>query len=205
MESDTDTPRNKVQSVIEKRDLGDLVAELEQRWHGDGFEEHSTRELADFFNRTIVRQAIRSTGSIPLEGEVENFYRLLTDGEVRSGSAMQARDRLGEYGIDPTELEADFVSHQTMYRFLKNVRDIDTSSETKSLAEMISTTQESLRRLNSRTQAVVTRNIDQLNKREEFTVGDFDVFVNVQVACNDCGTTGDVIQLLDENGCECPQ
>jgi len=203
MVEDTDPPRNKVQTVINDRGLGGLGDELEQRWKGEGFNDHSTRELADHFNRTVIQSAIRDADEMPLEGEVENFYRLLTDDEARSGGALQARNRLGEYGIDVADLEDDFVSHQTMYRYLKQHRGIDTSSQRKTTAELIESTRQSLLRLNSRTQSVTTQNLEQFRQRKEFTLGDFDILVNIQVSCNDCGTRRELTKLLAEEGCDC--
>jgi hypothetical protein len=203
MTTDDETPRNKVQRVIEDRELTGLGAELEQRWRGTGYEEHSTRELTAVFNRRVIEQAIRAASEVPLDGEVENFYRLFTDEDVRSGEATQARSRLAEYGIDTEQLEADLVSHQTIYRFLKNIREIDTSSEPKSTDELIESTRESLRKLSSRTQSVATQNLSQLGNREDFAIGDFDVFVNIRVTCNDCGVSGEITQIIDENGCDC--
>lgn len=203
MASENDTPRNKVATVIRKRELDDLVDELEQRWTGEGFEEHSTRELTEFFNQTLIREAIEVSGSIPLDGEVENLYRLLSDDDIRSSSKIQAHERLAEEGIDAEELTNDFVSHQTMYRFLRDVRDVDTSTEQKSTDEIITATRQSIMRLNNRTKSVVNQNITKLDNRDEFEVGDFDIYVNVQLTCNDCGTTRDVTQILDQNGCDC--
>ncbi|MDS0280805.1 rod-determining factor RdfA [Haloarcula onubensis] len=203
MPSDDESPRNKVQSVIERRGLDGLEAELERRWEGDGFEEHSTRDLADAFNRTVLRDALNTVGEIPLDGEVENLHRLLTDDEVRSGNEMQARDRLAQHGLDADAVTSDFVSHQTMYRYLRDHRGVDTAPEATSTAELIERTRQSLLRLNSRTQSVVTQNVERLGGREGFTVGDFDIYVSVQLSCPDCGTTREVTQLLDQGGCGC--
>jgi hypothetical protein len=116
---------------------------------------------------------------------------------------MQARERLAQYGLDADAVLDDFVSHQTMYRYLKQHRGVDTTPERKSTAELVERTRQSLLRLNSRTQSVVTQNVEQLDEREEFTVGDFDVYVSVQLSCADCGTTREVTQLLDQGGCAC--
>lgn len=205
MPSDKETPRNKVRSVIEARELSELPNELEARWRGDGYEEHSTRELADFFNKRILREAITATGSVPLDGELEDLYRLLHDDSVRSSESMQARERLEEYDINVDALQSDFVSHQTMYRYLKDVRQIDTSSPTKSTTELSNATRQAILRLNNRTKKVVTNNVEKLDDRDEFTVGDFDIYVNVQFSCSTCGTTRDITQILDQGGCDCRQ
>lgn len=197
------SPRNKVQQIIEKRELTGLAEELEQRWHGTGYEDHSTRELTAVFNRRVIAQAIRSAGETPLDGEVANIHEMFTDDTVSSSDSMQARTRLAGYGVDPEQLAADMVSHQTMYRFLKNIRQIDTSTEPKSTADRIESTRRSLRKLESRTQSVSEQNLAQLRNRPEFTIGDFDVFVDVRVTCNDCGTSREITQIIDEYGCEC--
>jgi len=203
MAGDTDTPRNKVQRVIEKRGLEGLAAELEQRWAGEDGPEHSTRELAEFFNQRVLRTALSNTGELPLDGEVENLYRLLTDDDVSTGESMQARDRLSQAGVDPDGVTDDFVSHQTVYRYLKHHRGIDTSQSSKSTTELLTSNRQLAIRLTNRTKSVIQKNIERLNQRDGFTVGDFDIFVSIRFACTDCGESCTVSQLLEQGGCEC--
>lgn len=198
-----ESPRNKVQQVIENRELTGLTEELEQRWHGTGYEDHSTRELTAVFNRRVIEQAIRSAGETPLDGEVRNIHDMFTEDTMGSADSTQARTRLAEYGIDTAQLAADMVSHQTMYRFLKKIRKIDTSTRPKSTADRIESTRRSLRKLESRIQSVGQQNLTQLSNRPEFAIGDFDIFVDVRVTCNDCGASGEITRVIDDYGCDC--
>mgnify|MGYP000091377808 CR=1 FL=1 len=198
-----DTPRNKIQTIIDQRELDGLGEELEQRWNGVGFSEHSTRELADFFNQKLLRESITSSGSVSLDGEVENIYSLLTDEDTQPGNLVQARNRLSEYGLDAEALEDEFISHQTMYRYLRDVRNVNTSTPEKSLEELLTATRQSLQRLNSRTQSVVASNVDKLAKHDGFDVSDYDVLVNVQLTCNACGSTYEITQFIEQQGCDC--
>lgn len=201
--SERNTQGGKVQQVMEKWGLEDNADELERRWLGQGREEHSLRELTAHFNRQILTEALTETGTVPVEGEVENFYRLLTGEDVTKANKIQAEQRLSELGLDSEELVADFVSHQTMYRYLQNHREVEKQSQDQSTSDLIETVRRANARLTNRLKSVVRKNLETLNNRSDFTVGKFDIYVTVQVSCSECNTTRELKQILERNGCEC--
>lgn len=194
---------HKVERVMERWDLPDIGDELERRWLGHGRDDHSLRELTEYFNKKVLTEALTESGTVPLEGEVENFYQLLTSEDVTRSDTLQAEQRLTQMGVDPEELSEDFISHQTMYRYLKNARDVQKQRDQQPIEDVIETTRRTSIRLTNRLKSVVRKNLETLNRRSGFHIGDFDVYVDIQIACSDCGTSRDLKQILEQNGCEC--
>jgi hypothetical protein len=193
--------QSKVGRVIADRGLGDIGATLEHHWTTEGHEGMSLRELADFFNQRVLRAAMEDAGMQVLEGEAENVYQLLTDDEVSVGSRVQAERRLEREGLDIDSLTSDFVSHQAVHTYLRKYRDAspptsDTTGDTESERATI-------QRLRNRLVAVVTNSLNSLRSKGRLTLGEFDVFVNVQIRCDDCGTQLTVSELFEQGGCAC--
>lgn len=194
---------NKVERVIERWNLPDLGDELERRWLGHGRDDHSLRELTEYFNKKILTEALTESGTVPLEGEIENFYELLTSEDVTKSDTLQAEQRLTQMGVNPDELSEDFISHQTMYRYLKNARNVQKQREQQPIEDVIETSRRTSIRLTNRLKSVVQKNLETLNRRSGFHIGDFDVYVDIQIVCSDCGTSRNLKQILEQSGCEC--
>jgi hypothetical protein len=190
----------KVERDIERYGLEGMGSELERRWLGIDGEESSLRELADYFNRELLSAVLLRSGQQPIEGEVENLYRLLTDDAVSSGNRTQARRTLERYDVDVGEVESDFVTHQAVHTYLTNGRDVRKEpAETDRLA----TAQDTIERLKSRTSAVTERSLEQLRNGDDIVLDDFTVVTEVSVTCSECGAWKPVSELLEDDGCEC--
>lgn len=207
---DTRTPQRwwtlvvtKVRRVIDQYELSGLGDELAARWVGDGHERESLRSLADRFNRQLLAANMDAAGLSPLDGEVDNTYRLLTDEEVSAGMETQARRRLEREGIDLDQLGSDFVSHQAVHTYLTKDREIEPPDDTPSTAERLERDRETIQRLESRLEAVTDNTVSRLDAAETLSIGEFSVLVDVQVFCDDCGQQYEISNLLAEGGCQC--
>jgi hypothetical protein len=196
----TPGPRGKVERVIDTYDLKGLGDELERRWTGVGGERESLRQLADRFNRAVLRAALDRAGSSPLDGEVENTYRLLRDDDVSPGMRTEVRRQLERDGVDLDQVESDFVSHQAVHTYLREHRGAELESEEHSRVEKEART---IRRLQGRISVVTESGLDRLVKAEDITLGDFEVLVDVQVYCADCGAQYEAVELIERGGCDC--
>jgi len=192
----------KVRRVIETYSLSGLGEELAARWVGEGYERESLRALADRFNRHVLAASMESAGLSPLDGEVDNTYRLLTDDEVSAGMETQARRRLEREGVDPDTVTDDFVSHQAIHTFLTGDLEVE-PPEGPSAADRLEADRETIQRLQSRLEAVSDDTIGRLDRAEELTIGSFSVLVDVQVFCDDCGQQYEIGELLTAGGCRC--
>jgi hypothetical protein len=208
MPSDTDdenagaTVDSKVARLLEVYGLGDEYGDrLEELWTADGEKRESLRSLADRFNERLLESAMDDAGTSAVEGEVGNLYRLLTADDVSSGNRIEARQRLEQNGVDIEQLERDFVTYQAIRTYLKEYRGA--TYEQKSSGDRVETVVQTIQRLRSRTQSVAERSLDQLRNTDQLSLGEFRIFVDISVLCEDCDTQYGVVELLQEGGCDC--
>jgi len=204
-DADSDSPMSngdsKVERVAVRYDIDGIGAELEERWTTDG-NESSTRQLANHFNKSVVRAALRGAGATPLESELETIYKALSKSGTDAAELIEVRERLSEHGIDPESLADDFVSHQTVYNYLTKHRGAVYES-TSDPAERLRKTNESVQRVKSRMVAIASRNINMLRRADILTLGEYDVVGDIHVYCHDCEQRYGVRELVDKRGCGC--
>jgi len=175
--------------------------ELVEYWTTDADGRASVRELTRQFNERTLEAAMTAAGMAALDGEVENTYRLLEDEEVSSGMRTQTKHRLERAGVDIESVEADFVSHQTLYTHLTDCLDAACDDHGE---DRVKRERTRLRTLRNRTVAVAEDAVARLED-DDLALDDFDVFVEVSVVCDDCGALHDFETLLDRGGCGCQE
>jgi len=196
--------RSKVARLIDEHDLNALGAELENRWTRDE-DRSSLRDLADYFNRQVLGSVLESAEAEPLEGEIDNLYRLLTDDDVTSGTRAQARSRLQQRGIDVNSLEDSFVSYQSIRTYLRDLRDVAPPDDSQSPQDHRATKRNTIQQLVSRLDSVVTGALTELERANHLTLGEFDVIVTVRIHCTDCDTRLSISELFSQDGCQCDE
>jgi hypothetical protein len=192
---------SKVDRLIDVYGLDrEVGAELEVFWTADDDRRESLRSLADRFNKQLLRSALADAGRSVIDGEVSNLYRLLTDDEVSSGTRLEARRRLEEQGVAVEQLLDDFVSYQAIRYYLTEYRDAEYDQPTN---DPVETTREQVTRLQSRLRSVAESRLDRLRQGDDLTLGEYRVFVDVDVLCEECDTQYSIGDLLRRGGCEC--
>ena len=191
--------RSKVERIIDEYGLTGVEDTLVARWTSEGDDRMSLRALAEWFNTRVLEAALERSGETPLEGEVDNLYRLLTDDEASAGSRTQAERTLERVGIDPEELRSDFLTHQTIYTYLTKRRNV---SREGNETDPLDAAERRVQGLLGRTQAVAEESIGRL-AGSELDVGDVEVYADVSVYCSDCRQTFDFQTLLEQGGCDC--
>lgn len=189
----------KLWRVAGDRGLQETVTRLEDAWRDRSA---SLREFEREFNRAVLDAALESAGYIPLDGEADNLYRLLTDDAVTGGMRTQARGRLEDRGIDVDALLGDFVSYQTVNRHLKGCRSFPGRDRTSPLA--VDDAEDRLFALRNRTAEVTRQTVGQLDQAGTVDLGEFEVYVDIGVSCTDCGTQLDLVELFSRWRCRCP-
>lgn len=185
--------------VLSKYDLTSFETELERKWQApDG---PGLRTLADEFNVRVLGAALEAEGETLLDGEAENLYRLLTDDDVSAGAYTQAKNRLLEHGIEPDALEADFISYQTVNRHFKNCRGL--SKEEPSDEQDTRSLKNRIFALQNRTARVTEKTLEQLEQEGEPQFEERNVFVDISVSCDECGTVVPVEEFVDGAKCAC--
>jgi hypothetical protein len=200
MADEPDPTRSKVGRLIDRYGMAGLGQELEDRWLGRGYEEQSLRSLADWFNERLLGQRLAEAGHDPLDGEVANLYRLLSGEDVTAGSRVDAESTLEGYGVDVEALRREFVSHQAVHTYLTDFRG---ASKERSSGDRPESVRGTIQRLRSRLVAVAENNLDHLRTAGDLTIGEFTVLLEVQVLCEDCGSSYPITELIDRGRCDC--
>lgn len=185
--------------LIEEYDLPGLGDELEQLWTAEE-NRRSLRELATYFNQQLLQQALTEANIQYLDGEIENTYRLLSDGDVSSAEKTRVRRRLERDGVDVDALQKNFVTYQAIRSYLKDNRGAEYTSSDQDLLEREET---NVQKLRGRMVSVIEGNIEQLRDREELTLGEFQTLADIRIVCEGCNSQFDIMELLDRGGCDC--
>jgi hypothetical protein len=191
--------QTKTERLIQEYGLEGIGAELEAYWTGEADERRSLRDLADLFNRRLLRTAAETAGLSPTDAEVRRIHEVLRDGDASAGERIETRRELERGGVDVDALTGDFVSHQAIHTYLRDRRGAEYERE----GDQVERDTETLRRLRSRTTAVSERTLERLRDTGRIDLGAFDVRVDVRVFCEDCGTERDAVELLADRGCAC--
>lgn len=191
--------RSKIDHVREKYGLSDLDQELEARFTRRE-NRYSLRQLSTYLDHRILSKAMEAAGMNPLDGELENLYRLLTDEDVSEGMRVQARKRLEQQGIDVDALLDDFVSYQTINRYLKR---LGVEHQTDQESDQRQKRPQRIYALQNRTTVVTQRTLEEARVAGELSLGNVDVFVDITAACADCDTHVPVRDLFERGGCRC--
>ena len=191
----------KIGTLVDHYSLTDLDDDLVDRWRGVDGDRHSLRDLETFVNRAVLRSAMTDAGLDPLDGEVENVYRLLVDEDSSSGMYVQTRNRLQRGGGEVERVMDDFVSYQTVNRHLKRCRDLEYSADDEEVSRVEKSTQK-IRALQNRTVIVTADALEQLEAAGDLA-GEFDVLVEINAMCTECGAFHTVDEVLERGGCEC--
>lgn len=196
----TETTRYKVGRVAQSRGLDSLGDELVERWTRED-DAMSLRELATHFNERVLQSAMEEAGMGPLDGEVENTYRLLSDDDVSSGVQTETRKRLERNGIDVDRVKSEFVTYQAVRTYLQECRDATYEGPTDE--ERVESVDEAIKRLENRVITVTEEKLRQLRDADRTALGEFRVLLDLRVFCEDCATQYEVGELLDHGGCNC--
>jgi len=190
----------KVGSLCVEYGLDGVDPRLQEQWTAE--DGPSVRDLTDWFNKQLIHKRLKEEHEFPLEREVDLFYDLLQSEEIGSGTQLEARNRLEGFNLDVERLENDFVSHQTMYRHLTDCLSItyEREADPDRLREKFD---DKAGRLEQRVEMVVTEELDRLSNEPWFTLGEFDVFMNLTVTCRDCSCHDNARVLVANDGCDC--
>jgi len=198
--SQTARRQGKVARLIDDYGLDGLGDELEEFWTAEGDERKSLRDLADYVNLRLLEASMSTAGMQPVQGEAENIYEILAGEEASDADRIRVRRRLEREGIDVDSLTQDFLTYQAVRTYLTQDRNVEYDETTDSQKENGKST---VQRLRGRTSTVTASRIEHLRNTDELELGEFQVMVDVQVLCEDCGKRYEFGELLENGGCDC--
>ena len=190
---------SKVARLIDQYELEGVGTKLEAEWTKEEADRRSLRDLADYFNRELLRNALADAGVATIDGEIDNFYRLLTAESASSGDRTRVRRRLEQEGVDIDQLQSDFVSYQAIRTYLQTHRG---ASYEPDEGERVERLQTAVTRLKNRLTSVTESRIERVNG-SEIDIENPNVIANVQVVCTDCGRQFSVKELTENTSCDC--
>jgi hypothetical protein len=193
---------NKIANLVTKYDLDEVVQELEDGWAATGEDHRSLRDLTEYFNRVLLEQRLSEANRQVTQGEIETLYNSITNDDVTEGDRIRAKGRLEQEGVNVESLLDEFVSYQTIRRYLKSHRGITYSQDE---SDRLQTEIENIQRLQGKTEAVTKNNLQELRESNHVHLGEFNVTTDVRVYCEDCGNRYTPMDLLERGGCECRQ
>lgn len=195
-------PQLKLVRLIDEYGMEGIGAELEQRWTADDEARASLRDLAADFNQQLLAAAMAEADMQPLDGEIENIYRLLTGDDVSEGERTRTRRRLEREGVDVERLLDDFVTYQAIRTYLTKHREAEYAGPDRDPTEGGT---EHIQRLRGRTATVTESKLEQLRDTDDLVLGAFRTLVDITILCEDCGGQYEVGDLLERGGCDCAE
>lgn len=195
--------QSKVSSLLDRYHLPGLGDELVEYWTQEKENRMSLRELAEYFNKALLAESLSHSSVQTLDGEVSNYYRLLTDDDVSSGTRIEAENQLEQHDIDIEELRSDFVSRQSIHTYLTKDRGVSYQEPTQSKDARIESLTRRIGRLKNRLIAVTEQAIIDLSETDQLPHEEVQVTALVQVHCTNCGTTYTISEYLSNGGCSC--
>lgn len=187
----------KVGRVLEEYELPELDERLEELWLGDGSAEtYSLRELSEHINKLLLEIAMERAGIDPLDGEIEETYRLLKSDDIDRDVQQKAIHRLEREGVDVDRLNQDFVTHQAVHTYLTEFRDVHQQPAQSSPTHL-------KRELKNELSNIAAESLEPIPDEDELALGNFTLDVNIQVHCKDCGETYQLQELIENRSCRC--
>lgn len=187
----------KVGRNIDSYDLTHLEDDIVRSWT---IGQASVRDLAERVNIAIVDRQLPRNNM-----EAETVYKTLTDDTVTAGERTEIEQLLKAAEVNPDSLTDDFVSHQTVYRHLTDCHDVSRPDKSISIADRQQEATETIAKLRERTRQVTSSRIEGLKEKGQLAISRPEVFVDVQVMCQDCSEVYATKDLIDRGSCGCDE
>jgi len=190
------TPQlQKVERVAQKYGLNDIGDELVDYW-SDGGPDKSTRELAAYFNFRVTDTALRNAGIILDREVVESIAE-----KLRTGESLLTESEFDDRDVELSEVKQDLVTYQSIYTYLREVRDVEYTESVSSKSQNIS----SLRKLHGRVEMIDRTTVTNLVERDEIDGPTPTIDVDITARCPVCNTKTDLLIYLQNGGCPSPE
>lgn len=105
----------KVCRVLAEREMGEYESQMVSHWKGEIGQRKGYRQLAEWFNVTMLRREMDKAGLSTLGNEAESKYERLNDEQT---VAEEVRMDLRRAGLPIDDLESDFVSYGVIRKHL---------------------------------------------------------------------------------------
>lgn len=197
MASNRDRCGCKIGRTASKFGLSDVDSRLVERWQSGV----SVRQLTDELNRDVIESALDAANVGNVTWSRTPVYEALHTDELSEAEEIEIRRELDRAGVDVEQLASDLVSHQTVYRHLKQCLDASKGDD-PTPEERRKKARDTVYALQQRMESVTESTIDTLQSAGVTDLGDPEVLVTLRIVCDDCGRSIDFETAIDE-GCNC--
>lgn len=188
----------KVGEVAWRIDEPNLPHELGDYWTPDDESERWTvREMTTYLNRLVVEKFCQSANFELVEGEADNYRRLLrSEGDVDEGTREEARGKLSRQGVDVEALEDSFVGTSTVYRHLQNCLGHEFERPDFTTRDAIDRTGVAIDTCRNTISGALSRLDFDEDEISSLTL-------SAQVSCPHCTEIYDIFEFINNDGCDC--
>lgn len=187
----------KVGRVSRVYELPKEDTQLVEKWQSGT----SVRQLTEEINKDIVRSKLETANVGQIKLSQSPVYKALHTNELSKAEEIKIRRELDHAGIDVEKLSSDLVSHQTVYRHLKQCLDVS-KGEDQTPNERREKAKDTVYALQQRTEIVTESTIHMLQTADITNLGNIEVVVDLQIVCDDCGRSMDFESAISQ-GCKC--
>ncbi|WP_276256551.1 rod-determining factor RdfA [Halomontanus rarus] len=193
----------KIGRVLRAYSLEGFNTELETRWTADGEEHLSLRELETHLNKNIFREELNSKNISFLDKELEIWYSILTGEDPDNTTQIPIKRRLERQGVDVDQVVNDFVSYQTINRHLKKCLEVEQKARDETDVQYIRRRVQQIYALENKLQTIIYDSLTQLDETGRISLNDFDVILDSNVICSNCGAHHTISDIVVNQGCKC--
>jgi hypothetical protein len=184
---------HKIERIVEKYGLDGLREELS----GRRAEGASLRDLERVVNVRVLEAALQGEAH-GVVGDAEGIYEVLRGDDVGAGRRAEVVAQLANGGVPVEEIEDDFVSHEGVRTYLRDVLDVDTSRDR---GATLADGRDTAAWARARCTAVIEQTLARLHEAGELSAEDVTVTNTVRVTCEESGETYRLNEFLDRGGC----
>ena len=190
----------KVCGLLEKHDMEQYDDRLVEHWRGPDDERMGYRQLADWFNVTMLRREMDRSGLNTLGNETESKYERLVGDDT--AVAEEVRRSLHDEGVPIDDLVEDFVSYGVVRTHLKECLGVErepTEADTDWERRSIEIAQ-------SNAEGKVMEAVTSLvNKGDLQATSDIEVHLDAEIECHECQLRVPLDRALRRGQvCDCP-
>lgn len=189
----------KVGRVSAKYELHDVNSQLVEKWQSGT----SIRRLTKSLNKKIIESELTAANVSQLKWSQTPVYKALHTNQLSDAEEIEIRRELDRAGVEVNNLASDLMSHQTLYRHVTQCLG-ESKDDSPTPQERRSNAKNTVYGLQHRTEIVTRSNLETLESAGITNLGDFEVLVDLQVVCGDCGRSMSFDQAITE-GCNCDE
>ena len=184
--------RPKVVRVMDKYNLNSIGDKMVDQWTKPQRTRQSCRELAEFFNESVLDAALRKEGIVWDRSLVEECAGIIKDKDKSlTGFDLDSR------GVDTDEVGEDMVSYQSIHNYLTDDRGVEYQRQINDIRSRVN----SLQQMEARMETIATGIIAQSVAHDQISGIEPNVEITAKCICKACGSRTDMSQYLREEGC----